>query len=313
MHPVAFVSLATLLALPCVGQITVSVHALTPLTATATVGTQQVSTTTPIGPVGSSDLVAADLHVLFAGEAHMALWWDTTVTNTATRFEWHQYSTLSEFPTVPVSASTTSCDLLVMLQSVNPVHVQIDVERIVQASAGATLPTNRIDIGNDGHFDFLETSSMPGTVAADIGPQPLLFLVRSETFGTGAVNVMHRITVRPDHTLVATAAGSCAGDLLRVQPTFVGTGIQLASYPANPLDLSIGVLGLGMQPLLFPSPTGMPCLVVPSADLTVLLFPHVPFDLAIPASVRPLDLWVQAVTLQPFGPASTDGHHVFAY
>ena len=91
MHPVAFVSLATLLALPCVGQITVSVHALTPLTATATVGTQQVSTTTPIGPVGSSDLVAADLHVLFAGEAHMALWWDTTVTNTATRFEWHQY------------------------------------------------------------------------------------------------------------------------------------------------------------------------------------------------------------------------------
>ena len=72
-------------------------------------------------------------------------------------------------------------------------------------------------------------------------------------------------------------------------------GVHLRGWSKDPV---VAVLGLGTQPtLLPPSPLSpVPCLLLPSPDL-VLLMPPSGFDLPIPPAVRPLNLYVQGVEL----------------
>jgi hypothetical protein len=74
------------------------------------------------------------------------------------------------------------------------------------------------------------------------------------------------------------------------------------------------VFGLGVQPALLPAGLAASplCILLPRPDALIFQLQPIPTRMSIPAAVRPLHLWAQAVVLMPNGLGTTDGLQLLA-
>jgi hypothetical protein len=79
--------------------------------------------------------------------------------------------------------------------------------------------------------------------------------------------------------------------------------------PQPPGTIAVIVVGFAPQPAFLGLNAGLPCLLLPSPDVLVVQ-PVV--SLPLPASVRPVTLYVQGVSVTTQGLLTTDGYQVTA-
>jgi hypothetical protein len=210
--------------------------------------------------------------------------------------------TLAVQSQVGASASTIQSDLQVILQAPAPRAVVLSMLPTLLLTAGATAPSMQLDLGNDGTFD-IDLTTPNFTLPLVIGPLGYVINCRMQadiaSVGGNEV-VAHasmRFELRANNDLqVSPLIGGCGSGSIDVGDSLANYGVHVGGWS---VDLPLAVLGLGTQPtLLPPSPLSpVPCLLLPSPDL-VLLLPPTGFDLPIPPSVRPINLYVQGVGLE---------------
>lgn len=136
----------------------------------------------------------------------------------------------------------------------------------------------------------------------NIGPQPLTIAVNVDAnlsqLGYAAAGLT--INIRPYKSLwiqevaLGCAGGGSAG--LGVAPIFADRGVtvgalQYQNYP------QVMAFGFSAQPALLPSNGSLPCLLVPSPNITIAGFSSQQFSIPLPATVRPIQFWCQSVIL----------------
>ncbi|HEX5050658.1 MAG TPA: hypothetical protein VFZ65_02695 [Planctomycetota bacterium] len=247
--------------------------------------------------------------------AEMRSEWDAFAHPFEARASWRQRAAVYASPAS--LAWTAPGDLLVSLQATVAVPVVIELSHVLAASAGAAVPAHGIDLGDDGSFEIDELSPPTFALSVVLGSTPLAIRLRSQLVqvGTGVIELELGVRVLPQNNLSINAAvAGCALDSLFVQPSFAGRGFATQMLTIHPTVL---VLGLGVQPVTLPAPpspgSGFPCLLLPSPDLLVLTGFAQGFELALPAAVRPLTLWVQGVVVAPAGLGTTTGYSVTAF
>jgi len=89
--------------------------------------------------------------------------------------------------------------------------------------------------------------------------------------------------------------------------------VDLALFVQPQPALAVLVLGLAMEPVLLPGSASLPCVLVPRLDVLSLLLPQqsFAFHLALPPSVRPLDLHAQVVAIDEIGSLATSDAYLF--
>lgn len=102
--------------------------------------------------------------------------------------------------------------------------------------------------------------------------------------------------------------GCLADDWLRLEQAFAHDGVRMG-VPAG--GLGVAVLGLGAQPLLLSTYGDLPCRLLPSPDVLLVLPPN-GLDLPIPAAVRPFTFHTQTVWIEGQALPTTTGHRVTA-
>jgi hypothetical protein len=212
------------------------------------------------------------------------------------------------------SASSSPSELIASFTASSPVPVTIVVSRTLVASAGALVPSHSIDIFDDGLDELTVTGPASVAVSATLGPQPLRVRLRSHVTqtGVGSVNLDLRVRVEPGNNLmIQPVVQPCVWDIINVYPSFVGSGIQCSVFTANP---TVIVFGLGAQPLLLPPlSTSVQCQLLPSVDFAAFVPFSQPLELALPAPVRPVTLWIQGLALTPNGLATSNALTVIAW
>lgn len=218
---------------------------------------------------------------------------------------------------VPAQASCDA-DVLMSLTAAVPMLVVLHVDNQFTGSAGCPLPLVEVDIGFDGTFEY---STSPLATGAGLGPFPLTLssvptLVRvhaqSQTGvdGFGISDLFVRIEPGLPATSAQLAGAGCdiSFDSFGATPRFDG-GIDLWSFGSDPI---LVVMGLGLQPVLLPPNGVLPCLLLPSVDLLLLLPVTNQVTLPLPPAVRPVTFWAQAVKLAPQGLLVTNALRVDA-
>ena len=145
-----------------------------------------------------------------------------------------------------------------------------------------------------------------------LGPTPLPIRLRAALVqvGIGVVDLSLRVAVAPATAIVNPTHAGCAPAALFAYPVFEGSGVGFSVLTVDPIVL---VLGLGVQPLLVPSPFPGPCLLLPSPDLLVpIIVPQTFWSLPLPAAVRPVTVWAQGVLVTAAGLGTTDGFSILA-
>lgn len=210
-------------------------------------------------------------------------------------------------------------EFVIEFQSATAVTVDLQISRQAMLTAGAAFPLVKIDYGADGVVDV---ASLPIGLTTEpfqqVGPQPLRVrvLVEADLVGVGSSTTILAIVATPrNDLLLTTPVQGCLATfpppLPPVAPAFAGTGVLL-TVPQDAFQPSVFVLGFGAQPLLLGSISGNPCILLPTPDV-VFFEPTGQALLPLPASVRPVQFFVQGVTLTPIGLAVTDGVHVQAW
>lgn len=199
-----------------------------------------------------------------------------------------------------VSTSTGLVEVLLQAQATAPVVARLFVDRDVIATAGTASPMLRVDVGDDGTFEVTESSASGpdvGPVAIGVQPVPVRVFFRADTVGDQVLDARLNLRFQAENNLtITTQIQGCTADFLSVEPSFQGTGLEFFVQPMFAGDLSVGVIGLGVQPvvtsLVYPG-----CVLMPTPDLLVVMPGLLGSQLPLPASVRPLDLFLQAVVL----------------
>lgn len=215
-------------------------------------------------------------------------------------------------PLGSAQASTTTglVDILLQVAAAVPVLGNLEVEHTTTASVGSATPLQRIDVGDDGTFEFTEYSN-PGVtnIGINLGPQSLPIRVQFElgTTGQQAVDSLLRLRFVADNDLIITPAiAGCTADTLFALPSFQGLGLDLGVQPMLAGDLSLGVVGLGVQPVVV-STIYPGCVLLPSPDVVFVMPSSGTVNLPLPPSLRPLILWVQGVVLSGSHLGTWDG------
>ena len=281
----------------------------------ATAGVQTQTTQIPVGPLGPLGALSAAA----GGSTNSSL----------TSFSWNSYGseavqeltlTASCFVAGSASASLTPLDVVVMLSHPTPVGVSLDVTAFRSAPAGTATPTLRMDVLDDGSFELTELMQPTLSTFVQLGPTPVPIRCQLglELAVPGASLATFTLNLRPADTLVNQLASGCTTAPFQVTPRFDG-GLEYGTN--NVLAGSMfAVFGLQTQPIYLGnyawpnSSIVMPCSLVPSPDLVTFLSPtsytHV---LPIPAAVRPITLYSQAVWLAPGAITTTDASLITAY
>ena len=282
--------------------ISVSVSALTPVTVRAQAGATQTQQVVAAGALPTNGGATAWPP---SGESLSWLLWQSggDSTQTSVSVQW----TGGVSAAAPSFADTTMVDFVVTLTASSPILASISLHQTIESSPGTTITTNAMDLGNDGSFEVngLSTAATLGPITLG-APLPIRVRMQASQLGQGSTVLTNLIHVLPWNGLLIQEGipVGCAGDTLRVRPSFLGSGIALQSLPATPIDLAVGVLGLTMQPIQLPPATAS-CLLLPAAHLLVPLVFEQNLDLPLPASVRPLGFWAQAVVLSSSGNLTT--------
>jgi hypothetical protein len=198
-----------------------------------------------------------------------------------------------------------------------PTPARLYVGRYSQVPSGAAWPTVQIDFDNDGSIDIADLAGQQSRSVPTFGVQPLLVRIRMDAslsgLGQSYTDVVVELAPDNDLTAVPVAIGcSASGWPLALQPVFVDRGLDLLVWPST--YPTVFVLGLSLQPVLLPSMPWGPCLLVPSPDILLVPPPgatwlHVP----LPAALRPVQFWVQAVEVVAPDLWTTDAYAVSAH
>lgn len=280
-----------------VAQVSVSVTALTPLTATCTSSSGPVIDSRPAGPLPLSDFLLANTILASATAGHSCTAVPTSVSCTFT-------STGSVVPFSPNGsiASSGPNEYLVTIQTVTTNRVALTVTFEGSTTTGTNTPLALVDIGNDGQFDFSNGTQLTFLPPLFVGPQPLLLRVRTE--GKALVGGLYTsqltigVTPANDMGMTRTVIGCDPQATFELLPSFIDLGLELTAI-ANPSTSPVfAVFGFGVQPVLLPLFGQAPCLLLPRPDIVVPMV-NSTLPIALPPAVRPLTFWVQGVTVVP--------------
>lgn len=286
---------------------TASLSALTPLSVQVQEGAHSQQATRPSGPLGTQGQLYASLPL--ASQSSGSLTWNV----------------------VPDAGALVTCSLtgnvstaqlrsgpqefLVQFTATAVVPAFVEVYRSSSVTAGVAWPSVQLDLDNNGTIDVPDVpsgySNFP--VPPTFGVQPVFVRVILDAAlqGVGESMTTLQVVVAPQNDLqIDRVALACASAPMVVNPVFLDRGIDATIFiPPVPL---VFVLGLQAQPLLLPPVGTVPCLLMPSPD--ILSFTagggiHVP----LPAALRPVTFWLQAVMMSGPDLVTTDAYRIDAF
>lgn len=272
----------------------ISVTAVTPITAAVQVGPASASSTHPAGALGLPiDGVGAVLPgPASSWSAGFGSWVHASQLGMEARFDLGCVLPAG----VATQGSIAPCELLLSLSLPSAQLVNLQLAKSVTGPAGAAIPELKLDLNDDGVFEFTEQyPSDELELQIVIGPVPLVVRVRLAASSTTGGNLVASLSLAasPALTEAVPAFGQCTQVDFGAYGRFDGAA-QIDQYLMGS-GWSVVVLGLTAQPLLLGSTAAAPCLLLPSPD--VLLFEPfgVSLILPIPAAARPFTFWTQAV------------------
>ena len=298
-----------------------TVAAATPLTVSAQNAGTTTSNSIPAGPLASVGWINASSPG--GGLAQANVVWQVEATPISLSFDTWQMATVLPQATAPASASAGPHEYLLHLTSPSPMSMLISAHRWFDLFPASPLPQLQVDVLDDGVPEFVLTSTQTGPswpiAVVTTGPLPVPIRVRLASLatagGTGG-NASLRLTATPNNGLDISRVviGCSPSNALECHPSFVGTGVDFWAS-SSPFYPSVLVLGLGPQPVVFPTVLGVPCILGPSPDLLVLVTPSttMPFTLPLPPAVRPVTVYAQVVQLPLPLLFFTDAFRVAAY
>jgi hypothetical protein len=265
----------------------------------ATFGPQVQTTLLPAGAMASSNALSAFAGGALNGFGRAELAWGFAQDPVQAQFYLQQ--NMTTFGATPASASFGPGDFLITLHAPTPTNLVLDVSHYLLITAGMTLPTLQVDVGDDGSVEFASGQADPTPFPVAVGPAGLPVRVRTQLVLSTPGLLLSNVTLRatPAHTWVQPIVAACVVPDLLVYPHFAGeVSLQGGSFSNDPW---LPVVGLSMQPTLLPH-APFPCLLLPAPDFVL---PWAPFatlhTIPIPAAIRPITFWTQAVTVTPNG------------
>ena len=185
--------------------------------------------------------------------------------------------------------------------------VRFTFERTFTATAGAPAPTLVIDLFDDGIIEATGTASTPQSYDTFVFFAPIRIRVRVgasvSTSVAPAASFQLGLNVRAvplNGVQALPALPGCGGNALQVRPAWDVDGVVLRLSPVLWQGFPyLAVFGLGTSMLtLGPPPAITPlqaCVLMPSPDVVLLMPPSGEMLLPIPAAVRPIAIFTQAV------------------
>jgi hypothetical protein len=275
----------------------------------ATFGAQTQSSVVPAGPMGVTNQLRVLAGSQPTGFAQTDINWSFTQDPTYCQFLLGQAVTITG--STPASASFGPGDFLIRLQAPAPTTVLLIANHNLAIAQGMALPTLEIDLGDDGSVEFTSGQAWPTQVPLAIDPVGVPIRVRTQlalnTPGPLYSNV--QLAAIPANTIAQTIVNACPLPDLVVIPHFDGAvSLQSQTTWSDPWAV---IVGLSAQPTLLPHST-FPCLLLPAPDF-VLWQPFTTLHtISLPAAVRPLTFWTQALIVLPTGLQTSEGYRVDA-
>jgi hypothetical protein len=297
--PLAFAVLAAAaLSLAAAAQVpTVTILAATPVGVhAATAGASRVETL-PAGAVGANRLRVEALGIAAGDRAEASTFWGGARHETELRFDWNHQLTV-EGASVG-SARTDLADIVVEIDSPTAIEVDLTISAASSLAAGMVVPVARADVGDDGSFEFDESTAGARRLRVQIGTSPLRVRLRTqiELSGPGQASLWLSLAAKPVNSLVITSfeLGCTTGTPFLIRPSFVDRGVLCqAGFPPV-----FAVFGFSQQPRFLAGTLSPNCLLVPSLDVVVALSALGSFSIPLPAAARPITFWAQAVVFDP--------------
>jgi hypothetical protein len=198
------------------------------------------------------------------------------------------------------SAQAGQHDVVVEFTATAPVTIGFAIEHLLAADVGTTVPLVAVDIGDDGSYEIYQGSAFAqnfGNYTLTTQPLPVRIRFAGSTAG-GSMQSQITLRALPQNNVLVLPYGTgCLGGTMDVQPSFQGTGVVALAY-SPPINVpSVLVLGLAPQPVVLPPLWGFPCLLLPRPDVLLPFFTVSEIQLALPAAVRPIDVWMQRAGL----------------
>ena len=286
-------------------QITVSYTAPLPLSVSAQTPTGVQSITQPAGALGSAVWLNAFQYPAIAEFSQVL-----TVAEAEVKLDCILHAQVDDsFGPAVGSASCGPNITDIVLSVAQPTQVALTVEFLNSSDPGAPTPGFTIDIDNDGLVENTNGQwSSPSGLLLVLDSQPRTIRVTSwvDLAASGTASAQAVLRVKPSHTDVSPPLVAGCGVQMAVLPTFTATGIDV--YAVGPASPTFLVFGFAPQPILLPPSPGQPCLLYPQVDVLVPMPPSGPLSVPLPASLRPFQVWLQAVGVTPLGLKSSSAH-----
>lgn len=290
-------------------------HAQAQVSATATVAIPTTASASSAGTTQTSTMAAGPLisPVWLSAYQYPAITLFTqglAVSDSAVELECTMLASLdgSLGPAVG-SASCGPSIVDLQLSTSSPISVVLEVDFLNQSDPGAPTPGFTIDIGNDGFLEHTNGQwSSPASQFLLLDTQPTTLRVTSwaAVSSQGTARARATLRVKPSHTVVSPPLVGTCGATINVLPTFTATGIDVFAVASG--GPTVVIFGFAPQPVLLP---GQPCLLYPQLDVVIPAPSVGPLSIPLPATVRPFQVWVQAVGISPMGLGSSSAHTLY--
>lgn len=308
-YDILFLIAGACISQPLAAQVAVTLTALTPITTTATEGLVTATNTQPAGPLAnaymevSSTIPGTGTTAMFESSAEV-----TTI---------EAYCSIGAGCSNNTASAVTSCNTVEVLANFTaavPTRVRLAVEFDSALSPGATVPLAAVDVDNNGSLDYVNGTQTGFFQPRIIGPLGWQFRVILDADlwqpGQNLTNV--RIILLPDNdVLVDDAVVGCGGPGPFVRPSFLDRGVTVQNLSGAVVP-RVYVFGLQTQPVLLPTITTFPCLLLPRPDVVLVTGSYSSLEIPLPANVRPVTIWIQGVELQAGLLYTTSGVRVLA-
>lgn len=291
--------------------VSTTISAVTPLNLHATDGTVTGTTTVPAGPLPGFAFNFAAAPGVLATVSHYR---ETTATRA---FGYVAFGAEIFAGSTSSNARSGPHEFLLEFTATGPAPARLTLHRETTSSVGAPWPLVQVDVANDGTIDVANLSAVTDWQldVPTLGSQPFRIRVIADAtlVGLGQSSTQVWFDLEPSNglelTKVVTGCDQPVFPTFAVAPAFADRGVDVY---ADAGVFRVVVIGLSPQPAVLPSPLPGPCLFLPALDL--VFFPtgsvssvvHVP----LPAAVRPVTFFAQAVELFDFG--TTDAYRVVA-
>lgn len=272
---------------PVLAQVSVSVAAAAPITASVTVGATVDLRVQPAGPLP----LLGSLQPAVGSDALSTVWEIVATGNGSSRaFSFGHYAASSSIGAQVAGAG----DVVFTVTALDTVSARLHFAGCTTGTAGLPTGAWSVDIGNDGSIEASNLNPSLTQLSLILSTQPLAVRVRAACSftGPGQLSTGVGLLLEPEGIQVMPVLPGCQAGWLDVQPTFVGSGVQVNG------SVPVVVLGLAPQTIVLPGVSS--CLLLPRPDAVWLLGAGSEV-LPIPLSVRPLTIWVQGVDFAASG------------